>query len=400
MDMTRRNRTGIWAAILALMLAAVACGRAEAGGVLRAAEVTGAVDYQAAGETGWKPLKQGIALGPGSQVRASTGDALVRLRSGDNAVELTGRRLTGGRLRVEAADRIVLVEGRALVEAGDHAMSIRDEDSSVTARTRKGVIRYDLGLRVAVYRGAAEVRIIQSYPVPRLRELALGTGEPELRPLRLDGQDRWDKRLLGDALELDRQIEVVGRSLEGIYGRQVRGFKFYEDRVNPPSAVAFLRSGPLALGNLLREVAPIDVLAGVIIGLRIAGTPGALAKSFSEVILLFRSGASWGVIAAELELAGPEVVAGLEQALTPGAPPQKVQPRPRPRTVVPPTGSPRPSTRPTSSPRPSQPPSPSPSPTTSNSPSPSPTPSPSCSPLDVILGTCSPASSPTNPAPI
>jgi hypothetical protein len=392
------HRPGLPAILVVLVLLGGACGRAVAGGVLRAAEISESAQYQEPGQTRWMPLRVGTALGPGSQVRVpSTG--LVRLRSGDDAVELTGGRLTGGRLRVEGADKLVLIEGRSLVESGDHAMIIRDNDRTLTALISKGVMRFDLGHRVAVYRGEAEVRITQSYPVPRLRELTLGIGDPELRPLNLDAEDRWDRRILGDALELNRQIEVVGRSLEGIYGAQVRDPAFYEKRVTPPTAVSFLRSGD-ALATLLREVTPIDVLAGVVIGLRVAGAPERLGDSFRNVIALFLQGASWGVIAAELELPGPEVVAGLEQALTPGAPPQAVQPRPKPKTVVvPPTpSSPRPTTRPTSSPRPTQSSSPSPSPSPTNSPSPSPTPSPSCSPLDQILGSCS-GSSQTNPVP-
>jgi hypothetical protein len=396
MDMSARGfHRPVWVAgLLALALLGAACGRAVAGGVLRAAEVSGDAQYQAAGETAWTVLRPGTALGPGSQVRVPS-DGLIRLRSGDDAVELTG-----GRLRVEGPDKVVLIEGRSLIESGKNAMTIRDNDASLTARISKGVLRYDLGQRIAVYRGEAEVRITQSYPVPQLRELALGTGEPTLRPLNLDPEDRWDLRLLGDALELNRQIEVIGRSLEGIYGAQVRDPAFYEKRVTPPTAVSFLRSGDLALGALLREVEPIDVLAGVVIGLRVAGSAERLAESFRNVIALFRSGASWGVIAAELELPGPEVVAGLEQALTPGAPPQAVQPRPKPKTVVvpPSPGQPRPSPRPTSSPRPTQSPSPSPSPTNSPTPSPSPSPSPTCSPLDQILGNCT-GSSQTPPVP-
>lgn len=386
----RRIPTAAAAAAALLALALAGCGRAEAGGVLRAAEVEGAVEVQAAGEAGWRPLKPGAVVGPGSQVRAAAA-ALVRLAGGKDAVEVTG-----GRLRVASASRLVLLEGRALVQAADGSMTIGDEPASTVATIAKGIVRFDLGSRIAVYAGEAGVEAVRSYRVPLLRELALATGDPELRPLRLvaDGQDRWDKRYLGDAIELERQIDVVGRSLEQIYGAQVRDPLFYEKRVKPASAVAFLRSGPLSLSALLSEVAPIDVLTAVVMGLRVAGSADKLAESFRNLLALFDAGASWGVIAAELGLPSAEVVAGLEQALTPGAPPQTVAP-PRPRgrrTITPtspptrppgPTSSPRPSTSPTPSPPPTSP-SPSPTPT-----SPSPTPSPTCSPLDIVLGTCS-----------
>lgn len=366
------------AAPLALALIASAClGRAEAGGVLRVASVSGVVEHRVPGEVAWKQLAPGTVLGPGGEIRAQRG-ALVRLSSGKDAVELDG-----GKLRVAAGDRIVLVEGRALVEAAEHPMTISDESETIVARATKGIFRLDLGRRVAVYEGSAEVRFIQSYPVSRLRELALATGEPELRPMRLDRDDRWDRRLLAEALELDRGIENV--ALEGTYGAQVRDPAFYEARVQPSSAVAFLRAGPLQLTTLLREVAPTDVLVGIVVGLRIAENPGQLGQKFGEVIVLFRSGASWGLVAAELGLSGTDVLASLEQALTPGAPPQTVQPPRRPGSRQ--TREPSPTPTRSASPRPTRSPSPSPSPTTSTSPSPSPSP---CTPLDELLGNCTP----------
>lgn len=360
-----RRRT---AAAIAVLLAAGACsgGAGPGEGILTARDVAGRVSYRSEGGA-WRALRSGQRLPAGTEVKTEL-DGSVRLVAEDTAVELA----RASQVRIDGTDRFGVVTGSVL---GEGALTLEDLQQRVTAQgTGRGHFRLDrrLSLRVATYEEEVRVAVPPAIRLPRLREIVIAAGvlqSREPRPLTLVAQDRWDIRLLGDVLALERDIRSYRRGFDATYAGQATTPEFFARFLPPAGAAAFV-------GPALAELTPSDVLLGLLFAITISGRDATpVAQGFARVVDLRRQGASWGIVAAELRLDPATILKALALAVARGS------------TAPRPAGgggsSPRP--RATSSPSPS--PTSSPTPKPSRSPSPSPSPSP-CSVIDQLLGGC------------
>lgn len=376
------RRLGTCLAGAALVLGGSAClgnGGAASGGELRVASVSGRVTARPPGEPGLKVLAEGDRVPVGSEVHAE-GDASVRLSgANEQSVEL----LDETRATLLAVNRVALDSGRVLAQAGERPVAVVSR--GVTARTSGSfkVLRGLGTLSVGVYSGSARVELLgRGVDVPALREVVIAGGIPLDRgavPLSLSANDLWDRRLLGDVLDFDRELEQFGRGFNSEFGAAPRAPAFFAGFVPLPD-LSFVGSGD-----------PSEVLVGLIFSVHLAAREGgqaALPDLFSQLRTLREQGATWGLIAKEkgldLRAVIGAVVDAIRRGTTPPAPPSSSGGGGS-------SGGSGGSGGPRSTPTP-RPTSPSPTPTPTASPSPRPTQDP-CGVLERLLGQCSSSSS-------
>lgn len=377
------------AAVAALVaLAAASCGTASASGVLRASGIDGAVEVRSGAGQEWQPLTEGRALAPDDEVRTAT-DGVVTLESGETSFDLAPDTW----IVVHDAQHVTARTGSLLARSDEEVLA--DDGSSLRVRGEKIAFRLDYGRRVGVYRGTASVdQAAGRVEVGALRELTLGLSVPDVRVVVIDESDRWDRRYLSDAIQIDQALAPYQRSFDVNAGTTQPTLEFL-GRFVDAGAIGFL--GPL-LPTRLAKAGSFDVLVTLLVGIEHAnGSKKPLPDAFGDVLILRELGASFGVAAQSLDVKPATLLKRVLLALDPSAEPQTVAPvkpdgSPGPQPSGGGTGGPSPSPTPTSTRRPTSSPTPtsSPSPTNTTSPSPSPSPSPTCEVVDQLMGRCSP----------
>jgi hypothetical protein len=276
-----------------------------------------------------------VTVHRGSPVSAA--DAL--LRAGDSITVNSGVatvRTAAGSLFARAGSAIAITDGAPRVTRGDvivqgksFTVAMRSATADITGTAR---VRQALTLEIGMYNGGAVVRTMtETLGVPRLRRaIVAGAGGPaavQIAPLVLDATDNWDRKFLGDALELDVVLTARSRGLT----MQVAG------------------GGNSVLDKLLATPAWKDALTvlsdtpigEVIVAAELARAAN-LPKEAVEAALRLRSeGASWGLIALDQGVHSiPETFEGLDSVVVPVVAPAVVVPEaPTTPTVPAPTGN-------------------------------------------------------------
>ncbi len=360
-------------AAAALTLAAPACtsGGGGDGGDFRATRVAGSVVVQMPGEAS-RALREGESVPAGTSFKTGRG-ARVRIESGGRAIELDGE----SEATLLGSGRMSLELGRILAEAPG-ARTLSFDSRGVTAQVTGGATRLERRLgavRVGVYSGATRVDLLgRGIEVPRLRQLDVAGAVPLQRvpaPLLLSAKDPWDRRLLGDVLDFDANLDQYARGFNAEFGAEAVTSEFF----TPFVTLASYR----LVDEPLRVLEPADILIGLVFAQRLAtraGNPRRVKAFFDEMRALRELRATWGLIAKERGLDLQALLRSVLDSIRRGTAP------PAPGGPAGPSGpQPTPSPSPTTSPRPR--------PTGSPSPSPSPSPTPTeCSVLDRLLGTC------------
>jgi len=350
-------RTRAAAFLLVLGLLAAGCGsHPRVGpGQARVEDLSGTVRVAESGAThGLRAVRNGEILRAGDRVRVGSGflvlrfaTARVELRGDGQAVlESSGLRLESGRVLVDDPGRLSVTVGH------------------VSAVSGGGIWRMDrdLSVRLGVYQGSVRVESpgTEQLEVGRLRQIvAAGEVVPRVNePLRLNGSDNWDRRLLGGALRLDEDLAGVAEGFD----RQ-----FQAVRVAPAFFVPFV---PESRASVVTAawVTPASVKSEALFALVCARLVAArhqvsFDEALSRVTSLRAQRASWGIVAADQSLDPDAVLAAVREAVN--RPPTLVASRPA--VAAPPASSPTEETRkPGSSPSPSPSSSPSPSPGTTD----------------------------------
>lgn len=362
---TRRARLAGAAAALAVLAAACTPGDRGSGGTMRMDVLEGTATLTRGGKTdtvrGEAGLAPGdhIALPPGTvaEIRLDRG----RLFEADGAtLEVTGR----SALRLDAGSILAGLTAPATVNAGN-----------AEVEGRRGAFRVDrdLSTEVGVYEGTVTLRGAgQSLTIPALRRAVVAGGvfPRAVRPLRIDQADRWDRRYLQDALELDARLTSLGRGLEAQLSG-VSALEFF--RLLVPSLDARVLAG------LVEAHRRSDLLIGLLLAAE-AARGGRLQDAADRVFALRADDASWGLVAHEL---GVDQVSLFERLLgairragivVGGRGPAAIQ-RPAPAPAPSPTGGRTPSPAP----------GPTEAPTPTPTPSPSPRPSPTADPVEQVI---------------
>jgi hypothetical protein len=360
----------------ALAVAAPSCvgrGHGGTGGALRATQVAGTVVVQPAGQAA-RRLQEGDSVAPGTSVRTGH-DGRVRLESGDQAVELA----PDTQATIGPAAAVTLGIGRALAEAG--AGSIAFDSLGVTVRVDQGATRLErlLGtVRLGVYSGQAHADLLgRTVDVPAYRESFFSGGIPldrTPRPLQLQPTDPWDRRFLGDVLEMDRELAQFGRGFNGQFGSRANAPGFFAPFVAVPGVDSVIAVAPPG-------TTPADTLIGLVFARQLAARGGASVQDlFAGMLAENRAQATWGLIAKERGLVLPDLLQAVLEAIRRGTAPPPAGSGGRPGG-----GGPAPTPTTTATPKPK------PTATASPSPSPSPTksPPPPCTLLERLINNCS-----------
>lgn len=279
------------ALLLGMAVLAGACARApEAGSGLVLFPQGGQVQLQRDGE--WRVVANTVSLLRGDRVRVGDfGHAVLELPGG--TLELRD----GSAVRVAPIPEL---ESGSLLARATPALTVGV--GAVRVRAENSVYRLDqaLSLRVGVYRG--EVSLPGSGwddTVPALRQVVLVGGTVPRGPvaLQVDPEDPWDDRLLGEAIEVGRQLE---RFQEGVaFQLPRRGGKGLVAKALPLDHRAVLpgvsRSDPVALSEAL--------VASVIASTAASTRQTSPESAYQQVMALRQIGASWMVVAAEWRLA-------------------------------------------------------------------------------------------------
>ena len=179
-----------------------ALGRLEVDGQAEVTQPDGAVRAVTGGRT----------LRAGDQVRVLDGTATLSLGQGralelrrDSVVRLVLEDSPGGGTTPQGH----LLAGDVLVLAADQLATVVAGDTEVDVTTGAARVSTGLAVTVSTYQGAAGVRTGgRAASVPALRQVSVpAPGLPSrATPLLFEAGHPWDRRYLGDAIELGNQL--------------------------------------------------------------------------------------------------------------------------------------------------------------------------------------------------
>lgn len=359
MFFSRRHPASGWAVLWLLLVALTSCSLTRHEG-----ELASTRGMQVAPENGRVHLlsdsvdrivQSSERVGKGDTISTSA-DAVARLTTGaGNTVEVWG-----GRLKVSSPSSFKLLTGRVLVSA---TSPIRIDAGGMLVSARSATFRIDkqLASRVANYSGNLVTVALrpEALEVPPFRQVVTVQGIlPKVaQPLRFSGLDRWDRRLLPDAIDLDARVSNFAEGLEAQLG-QTHGLDLFRAVAGGDFSVEFIE--PYLLNRRS------DLLIALVVSreaTRFANLP--LDLRFDRIFSLWNQGATWGLLSQEFGVRTDDLFVQLTRAVAraqiqvigPGPAllrsPQllsrrtPVRPGPRPSTArapvsVPPAGAPQP----------------------------------------------------------
>lgn len=231
-------------------------------------------------------------VGIGTQVKVLAGRVSVALDDGSH-LELT----KGG--EVDLGSPPSLVANDLLVTSGNDPVKVAVAGSEVTVN---GVARMkrDLAVTVATYRGRAEIRsAARTLVVPALRQAevpSLGVLPAETEALTYNTDDVWDRRYLGEAIDLAEQLESRAKGFtSSLRPGEGRTPGFY--RLLIP---ALANEPGFSEDFLVPERDPGDTLIGAAIA--VSGTHGSFSERWAKVFGFKAQGATWGLVAFDQEV--------------------------------------------------------------------------------------------------
>ena len=326
------------------------------------------------------------------------------IHSGDRVelVEGSGSMLLHRGIRLElraglgdAADSALLMGTTPELEAGDLLVSaprrLELVAAGTTLRIDGGAARVSraLGVAVAAYDAAVQVDSAgQVREVPGLREMqvpALGRPPKTARPLDYRAGDPWDRRFLGQAMELGDRLEAIAKgytqNLDGREGRTPGFFRLVLPGLDDePSFGAELIDLERAPGETLVGAAITDL-----------GRRGTFVERWHSVFGFREEGAAWGLVVLDQDVSGSPLLGTIEEAVGTSplafvAPPAPGRSAPQTPGSTGPDGPVTPSPTPTTSPPTTSPPTTSPPPTTPPTTTPTVPENPLAPVLDPVLG--------------
>lgn len=284
-------KRGVLLAVLAMVAASGACSRdgLDPGEARLSVSRGGEVVVEAPGA----PARRVIGnrtFPAGTTVSVVGGTARLELASGP---ELELRRGSEVRLGRQPS----LVRGDLLVSStATEPLTVRAAGSEVSIR---GVARLsrDLAVSAASYRGRLRLSSAgRSLDVPALRQgdiPSLGVVPSRPVPLDYDADDPWDRRFLGEAIELGNELEAKSEgftsSLKANQGTTPGYF-----RLLVPALEAEPAFGPPLLTD---GRPPGETLVGATIA--VSAREGSFVRRWRNVFAFRDEGAPWGLVALD-----------------------------------------------------------------------------------------------------
>jgi len=295
-----RSAAPLASVIAALVVAATVAVGMRGGPALHAGEARlvlngAAVDVELAGHA-YAHVSGTPTLHSGDRVRVRHGEPDLRLPNNAQAALRDGSIVRvggagGPALVLERGD--VLASGRVVVQSLEATATVHG--------TAKLIER--AGLLAGVYDGVAIVRPADAptQTVDRFRQLAvlgLGASSGDIDPLRVDESDRWDRRILGDVLDLDARLESFAVGFDA------------QLPADTGSTTGFYKQ---MIPELADENITPDMIEGRSAGENLIGftlvslDKGSFAERVAHIFGFRDQGARWGLVAADRGLK-PETV--------------------------------------------------------------------------------------------
>jgi hypothetical protein len=226
----------------------------------------------------------------GDRVRVLVGTARVEL-SDDRSLELRRRSA------ITVQEPLLLATGDTLAKAASTALTVRTAMTDVVVTRGASRIVSSLAVRAGAYSGGLDVDSAgRRLQVPALRQAVVPTaGLVPDRPLPIayDPSDAWDRRYLGEAIDLG--AELANRS---------RGFAAQVPPAESSTAAFFRRVLPQLASEPAFEDAtveadrsPGETLVGAAIV--VLAKRGAFAERWEAVFGFRDDGADWGLVAQD-----------------------------------------------------------------------------------------------------
>lgn len=189
-----------------------------------------------------------------------------------------------------------------------------------------------LAVGAYVYRGAVVFDSAgQTRNVPALRELevsALGRPPTAPQPLRLHEGDEWDRRFLGDAIDLSKTLEQYSATYTRTLGTTSAGAPGFYTSVLPPLASEGDFSASLLSAS---PHPPGETLVGAAIAT--LSRRGPFVDRWNQVFAFRDNGAAWGLVALDQGVASAALLSAMQNAVN-TTPFQFALPAPTPPTTV------------------------------------------------------------------
>jgi hypothetical protein len=247
----------------------------------------------------------------GSSAALSPGDQIVMGRTALAEVRLAKGlvfELSGADALVTGANSLKLTRGALLADVTAPA-KVDAESVVVTASRASFRVDRALATRVGVYAGSVvATRMLDKLKIPSLRQTIVAAGilPRAAKPLRISSTDRWDRRFLQEALDLDGRLSNFGRGLEAQLGAGA-GLPFFQQIMPLGLDLSFLSS---YLTNRRS-----DLLIGLTLANGLGKNPSTFAANFNQIITLWSDGATWGLIAYEFKVDPTNIFDGLLNAV-------------------------------------------------------------------------------------
>jgi hypothetical protein len=256
------------------------------------------------------PGDAAVTVHRGTPVAAA--DAL--LRAGDTlTVErgVAGLRTTLGTIYATAGSLVAVTSGAPRITRGDALVNGKDMVVGMRAgaATINGIarVRQGLTLEVDVYRGGAVVRTAtETLGIPRLRRAVVsGNGATlvTIAPLVINAADKWDRKFLGTAIELDAALNARSRGLTAQVGGDGGAVIDKVIAATGFQGLTALRDEPAGEFVVAAELASAEHLG---------------SEAVKAALKLREEGASWGLIALEQGLHTlPATLDGIDNVVVP-----------------------------------------------------------------------------------
>lgn len=257
-------------------------------------------------------VKDSAEVRSGDRVEISKGTGRMVLRDG-NRLELRAG-------VADAANTMVVMAPTPVLEAGDllvtapKTLTISAAGTKLEVAAGAAQVSRSLGVGVAAYDGIVHLSSAGvTRDVPALREMrvpALGRPPRLPRPLDYRASDPWDRRFLGEAIDLGRTLEALANG--------------YTQNLNPGEGrtPGFFRLVLPALDNQPAFAADLIDLTKppgeTLIGAAITelGRRGGFVDRWRSVFGFRDQGAEWGLVALDQGVSGTPLLGAIEQAVS------------------------------------------------------------------------------------
>jgi hypothetical protein len=290
------------------LLAPAGCSDDEPGEGEARLEVDGEAIVERDGER--ETVDDDADLGPGDRVEITEGVGRLRLADGVRMELRSG--LDDADNSVLLMDRVPVLEAGDLLVAAPEQIAVEAAGTTVDVGAGAARVSRRLGVGVAAYDATVHLDSAgQEREVPALREMqvpALGRPPRAPRPLDYDERDPWDRRILGDAIDLGKRLEAMAdgytQNLDPDEGRTPTFFRFVLPGLADDTELDQLLEPDRPTGETLIGAAITDL-----------GRDDSFPTRWSEVFGFRDQGAEWGLVALDQEVGSTPLVDTIEQAI-------------------------------------------------------------------------------------